>query len=761
MEIKTNRVLEEALKLVEAGCAVIPLHFMTKKPVDGDWYSKGMRAEDEVRKIFGNGEYNMGVLTGSASGFVAVDFDGDKGMEAYRKWVMDGKLPATVEVSSGNGGKHLYYKLPDGVMFGNRVGNSAISPCRKVDVKCEGGFVVGAGSVHPNGGVYVADRGIEFGMADIPQWLEDRLWELDASSSAIRNMKFEVEIRDVEPDREKIALLVHKEPQVSIYIGSLKGDKSASEYDMSLANICARNGYTPQEVVDLIVYRRKLHKAAAPTMSSLQHTLNRAEEWAEMRKSAEEWAESFVDEELIVVPVPEPVAVNSFPVNVFPSAVVEFAEAVSRAMGSSIDFIGVPILAVASIAIGKKLVVELVEGYRKYPNIYCAVVGKPGTAKTPNQKWAVKPIEEIQKQYAKEYAKNKEEYLNQLHEYKAEMAIWKQGKRDDMPKEPKKVLMCEVYTTNATVESLIKTMGYNLIGLGLILDELSWLMNSLNQYKGGKGGDLEFFLSTWANKDIKMNRVKDDEPIMLDEPYMSIIGNLPTDLLPRLRVDGVDNGFMDRFLISFPDDQNKKYFSSVGVPHAVYEKYRLVIDRLHRLKDEECGVMRFDANAYEQYLEWDKEHTDQMNSADDALRGPFAKMPDQILSISIILHALRFASGEGVDLLTIDDVSFMGAWKLINYFKTHAAKVYTSIEETHADQQATKAIEKIKELGGEVTLRDAVRMKIVGCKKRSDVEDLFDLLADFGYGTVEVVKPTRGRSTKVFRMSDRNTSICY
>lgn len=61
---------------------------------------------------------------------------------------LNGALPATFTVMTGGGGRHLYYRIPQGT----RVAGSL---ARGVDVKGPGTMVVGPGSKHPDGGTYI------------------------------------------------------------------------------------------------------------------------------------------------------------------------------------------------------------------------------------------------------------------------------------------------------------------------------------------------------------------------------------------------------------------------------------------------------------------------------------------------------------------------------------------------------------------------------------------------------------------------------
>jgi predicted P-loop ATPase len=105
--------------------------------------------------------YGVGVCTGHRSGIIVLDFDTEG---AYEE--MAPRLPATFSVATGRG-VHLYFRDPGGVKC------SAGKLAPGVDVRGDGGFVCGPGTVHKSGAVYevVDDRD----PVDAPEWLLDEL----------------------------------------------------------------------------------------------------------------------------------------------------------------------------------------------------------------------------------------------------------------------------------------------------------------------------------------------------------------------------------------------------------------------------------------------------------------------------------------------------------------------------------------------------------------------------------------------------------
>ena len=82
-------------------------------------------------------------------------------------------MPKTVTVITPGGGAHFYFNAP-----GVEIGNSASKLGTNIDVRGSGGFVVAAGSVHPNGGVYWYAKGKapdEVEIAALPAWVGKKL----------------------------------------------------------------------------------------------------------------------------------------------------------------------------------------------------------------------------------------------------------------------------------------------------------------------------------------------------------------------------------------------------------------------------------------------------------------------------------------------------------------------------------------------------------------------------------------------------------
>lgn len=113
--------------------------------------------------------------------------------------------------------------------------------------------------------------------------------------------------------------------------------------------------------------------------------------------------------------------------------------------------------------------------------------------------------------------------------------------------------MHTVFTDNATVEALGALLAANPRGFLQINDELTAHFSSLNQYKGGKGSDPQFFNTVFSGQALKVDRKGDlDEPLFVPNPFMCIVGGIQPDVLTDVGSDK-NEGSRDRFLFAYPD----------------------------------------------------------------------------------------------------------------------------------------------------------------------------------------------------------------
>ena len=249
--------------------------------------------------------------------------------------------------------------------------------------------------------------------------------------------------------------------------------------------------------------------------------------------------------------------VLEFP-NVFPPAIEKFAHNAAKSLNCNIDFLCVPILIAASIAIGSKARVKIKNDWMEGAVLFAMIVGEPGCKKTPAITKALNPILGLQKLFLK----------NHLQEL------------EDNP-DLKPPLMKNIITTDATVEAIAELMEKNPHGIVVHKDEAIGFFKSMGQYKSGRGDDMEKYLSIWSQTVLVIHR-KGRHPIQINVPFLSFIGGIQVDLLEALS-EMKDNGCIDRFLFSFPRAMQIKH-TDFELDEETKNEYESIITFIYNLQ---------------------------------------------------------------------------------------------------------------------------------------------------------------------------------
>lgn len=105
-----------------------------------------------------------GIATGAKSGVFVLDVDVKDGKDGFASLASLGEIPETYAVRTPSGGAHFYFLHP-----GKPVKCSSNQLGSGLDIRGDGGYVVGPGSRHKKGGVY--EVSCDAPSAPAPEWL--------------------------------------------------------------------------------------------------------------------------------------------------------------------------------------------------------------------------------------------------------------------------------------------------------------------------------------------------------------------------------------------------------------------------------------------------------------------------------------------------------------------------------------------------------------------------------------------------------------
>ena len=372
-----------------------------------------------------------------------------------------------------------------------------------------------------------------------------------------------------------------------------------------------------------------------------------------------------------------------FPVEVLPEAAARLVIDGATAIGCPRDFLAVPVLAVAGGVIGRSVALRLKPGYFAGSTLYAGCIGPPSDGKTPALKAAAAAVRSIDKALQAEH----EQALERWEESA------RPGPDGKKPKPPPRPKPRRIDVDDITMEVIPIILADNPRGIIRINDELTSMILGMNQFKAGKGNDRPNALKIWSGDSIKKDRVahEDHVPIRCDHPCLTIVGGLTPDMLgsltdPRGRADG----FIDRFLLTYPDPLPVAEWSGGGLPEDTAETWRALVARLWiremNPKDDRLvpHVARFTPEAADAWVERYNEHVAEMNAPgfNPALRGPWGKLREYAGRLALILACLHHAAdplADPSDVPEVGPLTVAHAWRLVAYFKSHARRVHATI----------------------------------------------------------------------------------
>jgi hypothetical protein len=400
----------------------------------------------------------------------------------------------------------------------------------------------------------------------------------------------------------------------------------------------------------------------------------------------------------------------AFPYTLFPEPITKFIEDTAKAISCSPDFVGMGVLACASVAIGNAAVLELKKSWITGASLYCAIVAEPGSAKTPAINKALKPLFELQEYNFNEYQSKKIQYELEKENYEVEYEKWKQNIKskkntnfEDKPYEPNSPAVQQLISMDSTMEALQEILLFNNRGVIKLHDELLGFVKGMNQYRAG--ADRQYWLSIWSNEPIIINR-KGKDPIQLPKPFVSILGGIQPDMIEEIikaeREGSGNDGFIDRFLFCYPDPVPSNW-TDEDVSEEVVEGYCDVIFKLYNSLDvDKPKKVTLSPEAKEAFTLWYDITEDETNGAGfpELLKGVWKKLKGLHPRIMLIMHMLKWASNSHtVKIDIIDEEIVVYTNYIMDYFKTQVKKVFQYTQSNHEDKNAIKLMDYVRKKG--------------------------------------------------------------
>lgn len=443
---------------------------------------------------------------------------------------------------------------------------------------------------------------------------------------------------------------------------------------------------------------------------------------------------------------------SPFPVNVLPERLNRFVQEVADAVVCPVDFPANMVLAAIAGAIGTSRRVAVKDGWEEPPLLYLGIIGAPSSKKSPALKKIMEPFEDKQKALLKEFDKA-------LDDYKQEFAIWESKEPKERGAKPEEPILRRLLIGDATFEAISKLLQENPRGLILTLDELSSWVKSMDQYRKGKGGDKEKWLSLWTCTLPPLDRVSRKRPIILYNPHIPVLGTTQPDKLKYFIFEDHD-GFIDRILFAFPEEVLRAW-SEKTITSDSRSYYKDLIFELLSLDHEldkqgrnTPKVLSFTAEAKRVFISFVNDNDLRINQeGNPLLKSAFGKLEAYFFRLALILQLAHDPQST-----FIDTEAAAGAFALINYYRANLYKVQAYIKGKKVDTQLLELKEAIHSNGGNMTTRDLYSKKLTGIKSATAAKTILAKMEKLGYGRLEKIKNSSGgKPTYKFHLK---TCVC-
>jgi putative DNA primase/helicase len=468
-----------ALTCASKNLQVFPVKKLAKTPMFNGWQKMASTDKTVIRKWFGSASNtkNSGILTGRAGGVVVIDADVYKPDCEFEAMIRKlGELPDTFTVKTGQGGFHYYFLYPNAY----EIGNSTSKIGKKVDVRGNGGYVVGASSIitRDDGGkgAYTIEKNLPF--ADLPtKWL-DRL----ASTSTLPALGTG-ELNDI--------LAGSKRFELPEQIPDGERNDTLFRYGGQLAATVTNTSLIAQVLLDTNKSRcdPPLHETEVLKIANrhCKDEDDRSYEWPEPVP---------FDSRLMQVP--------SLDINDYPLAFQSWISDCAERMQCPPEYIACSIMVSAAAALGNSIAIcpkARDIGWVVSPTLWGAIVGRPGVKKTPALDVGLKHLRTIEEKLLSDYKSTLEDYTKQkaAHDINSRKLNSKSYKNpvnaSQIGLEPEKPLRERVVVNDATPEKLVEILVGSPKGVLVQLDEITGLFESF--LKKGNEGSRQFYLTGW------------------------------------------------------------------------------------------------------------------------------------------------------------------------------------------------------------------------------------------------------------------------
>ena len=481
---------------------------------------------------------------------------------------------------------------------------------------------------------------------------------------------------------------------------------------------------------------------------------------------------------------PETPTVPSLPPELLPDALRPWLTDVARRASIPLEVVTVPALVALGAVVGRQLGIrpERFDSFLVVPNLWGAIVARPGMLKSHALKEGLEPLQPLIKAAAEEYRSRKPEMDAKRRALEMELDAMKRGARRATAGQPSpaeiQALMAEIevcrvverryMTQDATTEKAGELLRDNPRGILLARDELAgWLVT---MDKPGREGEREFYLEAWnGTGSFTCDRIGRGT-IHIPAMCLSVVGTIQPDKLRPYVAQAVGHGsgadgLLQRLqMFVWPDDYGD-YQKVMHPPDSEAQERAFAVyaalDGLRPIDASDRGpipFVQFADDAQELWDVWRLELEQRLRSSEldrtPALEAHLAKYRSLMPSLALLSHLADVVSigstSANIHPVSLDAARSAAAW--CDYLEQHARKLYGP-EIQAAVAAAHRLVAKIeeREIRHGQAVRDIYRPQWEGLRTAEVVRAGLEVLERHHWVRV-TTQGTRGRAADVVEL---------
>ncbi len=307
------------------------------------------------------------------------------------------------------------------------------------------------------------------------------------------------------------------------------------------------------------------------------------------------------------------------------------------------------------------------------PNLYSAIIANSSQKKSPIFKAICKkPLSVLQREAL-------EEYKFQMEIYEEELREWEKLKPEDRGPAPEKPERKIYYFTKTTGEGLTyQAARCPEQGMLYLSDELAGMLNSQNQYRGGKGSDKQDLLTYYDGSGdtvLRAEGIKSESDFIL----LGMTGGIQPKVIQKLLDDCSDaDGGWARFLfVNQPDAA-----SEMKADGGNYDLTELLADLYRKVDALPARTYRLSPKAFKLFCK-SYSRLEQLRVSErlEGMKSVWGKSEGRIGKLAINLHVISSLMNGQTPSEEIPVEIVRAALKLTKYYAQQVQSLYTQFSD--------------------------------------------------------------------------------